>query len=86
MDLSRANDLVRKMRDLYKEPDLNSGEIQSVLQVQNEGMSVHGKKIFLLTRETIRGLMEEMVSEVNFEKWLVLRYRGEGIVIITPTN
>lgn len=28
--------------------------------------------------------MEEMVSDVNFEKWIVFRCREEGIIIITP--
>lgn len=49
-----------------------------------EGMLVQSKKGFLPIGETITGFMEEMVSDVNSEKWIVFRCREEGIIIITP--
>lgn len=47
-------------------------------------MLVQSKKGFLLIGETITGLMEEMVFEVSFEKWIIFRCREEEIIIITP--
>lgn len=75
----------RDQQSSHEEPDINAGKIRSDLEVQNEGTLVHGRKGFLLTGETTTGLMEEMMSEVNFEKWMVFRSRREGIIIIAPT-
>lgn len=59
-------------------------EILSVLGKLNIRTLVHSQKVSLLIGDNVTGLMEDMVSEINFENWMVFRYREEGVIIIPP--
>lgn len=70
--------------EIYTKSETWTLEILGVIGVLNIRMLVQNQKGSLLIGSSITALMEDMVSEIHFEKWVLFRYREEGIIILTP--